>query len=317
MPRPKRPTTRRPAARSGRSVRRLPLSSLRVFVAAAEELSFTRAALELGVTGAAVSMQIRALEEYLRSPLFRRRGRLIELTLAGERLLPRVRSALQDLERAVDEARLERTTGPLTISMLASFLQEWLLPRLPEFQRQHPAIDLRIHTSPSLVDFLHSDVQAAIRFGTGIWPHLHSEKLIDDWFVPVCTPQVLERLGPVESPQDLGRHQLLHSSSEPWRAWLEGEANAEEWAPRGTTFDDSTAVLRAASAGQGLALSRWSLCAQEVGAGRLVVASRALIPLRQAYFFVCPPAYLATEKLARFRAWLIERGREAPRPPGH
>jgi LysR family glycine cleavage system transcriptional activator len=261
-------------------------------------------------------MQIRALEEYLRSPLFRRHGRLIELTAAGERLLPRVRSALQDLERAVDEARLERSTGPLTVSMLGSFLQEWLLPRLPEFQRLHPRIDLRIHTTPALVDFLHSDVQAAIRFGAGTWPHLHAEKVIDDWFVPVCAPLLLDRLGPVESHADLDRHQLLHSSSEPWRAWLAGEASVEEWAPRGTTFDDSTAVLRAATAGQGLALSRWSLCAQEVAAGRLVVASRTLIRTRQAYFFVCPQPFLAMEKVARFRSWLLDKAREAARPPG-
>src|SRR5688572_595817 len=173
---------------SAKSPRRLPLASLRVFVATAEHLSFSRAASILGVTIGAVSMQIRALEEYLSAPLFRRRGRVVQLTGEGERLLPKVKSSLEALERAVDEARADGRTGPLMVSMLASYLQQWLLPRLPDFNEKHPDIDLRLHTSASLVDFLRSEVQIAIRFGTGQWPQLHAEKLLDEWLVPVCSP---------------------------------------------------------------------------------------------------------------------------------
>jgi LysR family transcriptional regulator, glycine cleavage system transcriptional activator len=307
---------RRSAPPSANGFRRLPLSSLRVFVAAAEHLSFTQAAQTLGVTTAAVSMQIRALEEYLRTPLFRRRGRLIELTSDGERLLPRVRGGLDELERAIDEARLDRRSGPLTITMLSSFLQQWLLPRLSDFQKRHPAIDLRVHTSPLLVDFLHSDVQAAVRFGAGDWNQLHVEKLLDDWLVPVCTPQLLDKYGPVETREDLRKHRLLHSVGEPWRCWIEGMAVAEEWAPSGASFDDSIAVLRLAEAGQGLALARWSLAAREVAAGRLAIASRTFFRTNRGYYFVCPPAYLTTDKIAAFRTWLIEQAQNAPRPPG-
>src|SRR5688572_28327885 len=163
---------------SATSPRRLPLASLRVFVATAEQLSFSRAAAVLGVSIGAVSMQIRALEEYLRAPLFRRRGRVVHLTSEGERLLPKVRSSLESLERAIDEARVEGRSGILMISMLTSFLQQWLLPRLPNFEERHPDIDLRLHTSGSPVDFLRSDIKAAIRFGTGHWPMLHAEKLL-------------------------------------------------------------------------------------------------------------------------------------------
>src|SRR5471030_696796 len=147
-------------------------------------------------------MQIRALEQYLRTPLFHRRGRLAQLTAAGLQLLPRVRNGLAELERAVNEARLEQLTGPLTVSMLASFLQQWLLLRLPGFNARHPHIDMRIHTSDVLVDFGHSDVQAAIRFGAGKWPKLHCEKLLDDWVLAVCTQQLLDKQGPVSRRAD-------------------------------------------------------------------------------------------------------------------
>jgi len=302
---------------SSRGLRRLPLSSLRVFVAAAEWLSFSRAAHQLGVTTAAVSMQIRALEEYLRMPLFVRHGHAMQLTAEGARLLPRLRDALLELERAIDEARHDRRTGALTVSMLASFLQQWLLPRLPDLRQRFPSLDLRLHTSSLPVDFLNSDVQVAIRFGRGNWPQLHVQKMLDDWMVPVCTSQLLERHGPVSDAADLRRYQLLHSDTEPWRAWAESKGiAAAAWVDvRGATFDDSVAVIRAAETGQGLALARWSLVSGEIAAGRLTIASNRIVPMEGGYYFVCPAAYLAVEKVATFREWLIEEARTAPRPP--
>ena len=312
--------TRRPMRRGRRTpqpaLRRLPLGSLRVFVAVAEELSFTRAASALGVSVGAVSMQIRALEEYLRAPLFRRRGRLVHLTAEAERLLPRVRAGLAELERAIDEARLERRTGPVTVSLLGSFLQAWLLPRLPEFQRLHPQIDLRLQSSSEIVDFVRSDVQVAIRYGLGTWSGLHAQKLLEDWLVPVCTPGLLERCGALAGREDLERHRLLHSTTEPWRAWVERDADRQEWAPSGSSFDDSSAVLRAATDGHGLALTRWSLAAREVAAGRLVVASRSIVPAGRAYYFVCPTGYLEVEKIVALRDWLVAEAQRTPRPPG-
>jgi LysR family transcriptional regulator, glycine cleavage system transcriptional activator len=293
------------------------LSSLRVFVAAAERLSFSRAAHQLGVTPAAVSMQIRALEEYLRMPLFVRRGHAMQLTAEGARLLPGLRDALVELERSIDEARHDRQTGALTVSMLASFLQQWLLPRLPDFRQRFPKLDLRLHTSPLLVDFLNSDVQVAIRFGKGNWPQLHVQKILDDWLVPVCTRHLLERHGPVADSSDLKRYELLQSDTEPWRAWVEDKGTATAgWADeRGSTFDDSVAVVRAAQAGQGLALARWSLVSAEIAEGRLTIASSKIVPMDWGYHFVCPASYLAVEKVATFRAWLVEQAQIAAKPP--
>jgi len=296
-------------------LRRLPLASLRVFVAAAQELSFSRAAHALGVSTAAVSMQIRSLEEYLRLPLFVRSGRQIQLTAEAARLLPRVQGALAELERAVDEARRERRSGALTVSMLSSFLQLWLLPRLPDFERRHPQVDLRIHTSVTPVDFVNSDVQLAIRFGSGPWPQLHAQKLMDDWFVPVCTATLLERHGPVANRADLENHKLLHSKSEPWETWLDG-AEREVWAECGFTLDDSAALIHAAQSGQGLALARWSLVCGEVACGQLVLASRRILRSPRSYFLVCPAAYAQLEKLVVFRNWILEQTRMYLPPPG-
>ena len=314
MPTPKR-TARSNKSKTHAAFRRLPLSSLRVFVAVAEELSFTRAASALGITAGAVSMQIRSLEEYLRATLFDRSGRVVKLTPEGARLLPRVRSGLDELERAIDEARTERRTGPLMVTTLASFLQQWLLPRLSSFTQRFPDIDLRMHTSPQLIDFLRSDVQAAVRFGMGDWPHLHVEKVLDEWLVPVCSKALLEKHGPIRTKDDLRRMPLLHSLSEPWSEWPDIKAASQEWGPGGgSSFDDSVTVVRAAEAGQGFALVRWSLAYQDIQDGRLVLASQRVVVAPRSYYFVCPPSYVALEKVAAFRDWLIGQAAQAPQP---
>lgn len=303
------------AGRASRTVyRRAPLASLRVFVAVAEYRSFTRGAEALGLTTSAASMQVQSLEDYLRVPLFRRNGRQVELTAAGALLRPKVEQALADLERAIDEARADRGAGPLHVTTLAFFLAQWLLPRLPDFTARYPDIELQMHSSVKLSDFVKSAMDAGIRFGAGSWPRLHAEKLIDEWLVPVCTPALLQKFGKVVETQDLKRYRLLHSPYEPWTAWLlEGSAD-ELWTQAGPAYDDAVTVVRAAEAGHGLALIRWSLVGDAVAQGRLAVAGRA-VQSKQAYYFVCPPAHLAMEKVARFREWLLSEGAGFAGPP--
>jgi LysR family transcriptional regulator, glycine cleavage system transcriptional activator len=285
-----------------------------VFVAVAQHKSFTRGADALGLTTSAASMQVQALEDYLRLPLFRRNGRAVELTVEAERLRPKVEQALSDLERAIDEARADRGAGPLRVTTLAFFLAQWLLPRLPKFAALHPDIDVQIHTSVRLADFVKTGMDAGIRFGAGSWPRLHAEKLLDEWLVPVCTPALLERHGAVTDGRDLRSYRLLHSPYEPWAAWLL-EAGAEQvWPSSGSAFDDAIAIVRAAEAGQGIALARWSLVGDEVALGRLAVAGRP-VPSQQAWYFVCPPALLALEKVTIFRAWLAAEGAAFASPP--
>jgi LysR family glycine cleavage system transcriptional activator len=281
-------------------------------VAVAEHLHFTRAAESLGVTVSAASMQIQALEQYLGVPLFRRRGRLIELTAHGARLLPKISNGLNVLQDAIKDARADRGQGPLRISMLGSFLTQWLVARLPQFEALYPDIDLRIETSFALVDFRNSEIHAAVRLGGGNWPDLYSDKIMDEWLVPVCQPALLAKLGPVFDHSDLKRYRLLHSVSEQWCDWLL-DGPQDESALRIST-DDSAAIVRAAEAGGGLALARWSLVADDVRLGRLAIASKKFTPFKRAYYFVCPPNHRAMTKVAAFHGWLRTAAAQHPAP---
>jgi LysR family glycine cleavage system transcriptional activator len=301
----------RPSARSAR----LPLNAVRVFEAVAARRSFSAAAEALHVTTAAVSMQIKSLEEYLQVRLFRRNRRDVELTVEGESLLPYVRRGLDELElgfRAVKSTR----SGAVTISVLGSFLQRWFLPRLTAFRDAHPGIDLQIRASTSLVDFARDDVQVAIRFGRGGWPRVYAEPLMDEWLVPVCAPKLFKRYGRLRG-MDTGEYPLLHSSSEPWDIWRTGKDEGKEvWPVTGTAFDDSVAVVHAAEQGQGLALARWSLAADAVAAGRVVLAHPHALRFASSYYFVCPEPYLTLPKVAAFREWLRAVAEASPKPAG-
>jgi LysR family glycine cleavage system transcriptional activator len=281
------------------------LGSLRVFIAVAHHLSFTRAADALGVTASAASLQIRSLEEYLARALFRRDGRQVHLTDEGAALLPRVRQALEQLERAVDDARRDRSAGPLRVSTLGSFLQQWLLPRLERFRVACPEADLHLHTSNELVDFVREDFHAAIRFGKGDYPNLHSEKLLDEWVLPVCTPSLYQRFGPLRVADDLRRYPLLHSLSEPWTTWLfDGRTSPEVDCLRGAVFDASLPVVRMAVQGAGLVLARWSLVADEIASGQLVRASERALRLEESYWLVSPPRAQSLPTVRAFRDWI-------------
>ena len=307
--------TRRPPANKPLLSRRLPLGSLRVFVMVAEFRSFTLAADALGVSVSAVSMQVRSLEQYLGLPLFRRNGRVVEPTAEAMQLLPGIRNGLSALQFAIEDARVARSGGSLLVSALPSFVVQWLSPRLPDFERRHPKIQLRIEASTTAVDFTATGVHVALRFGAGGWPAVHSEKLLDEWLVPVCRPDLLEKLGPVDSHRDLVRYRLLHSTTEPWTVWLTGRPD-EYWPDAGLGFDDSVATVRLAAAGVGLALARWSLISEEVRLGQLAVASRRVTPFGRRYYFVCSPSARGLKKVETFRLWLLEQAALFPGPPG-
>jgi len=285
-----------------------------VFVAVAERLHLTRAADALGVTVSAASMQIQALEQYLGVPLFRRQGRLMELSEHGAQLLPKIRDGLNALHDAINDSRAVRSQGPLHISTLGSFVTQWLMARLPQFEVLHPDIDLRIEASSALVNFRSSEVHAAIRLCGGNWPGLYSDKLMDEWLVPVCQPAMLAKLGPVSDHADLKRYRLLHSVTEPWTCWLLG-GEQDESSLRIIT-DDSAAIVRAAETGGGLALARWSLVADDVRIGRLAVASKKFVPYNRTYYFVCPPKHCNVPKVAAFHSWLRAEAAKQAAPDG-
>ena len=203
---------------------RLPsLNGLRAFEAAARHLSFTQAASELNVTQTAISHQIRRLEEELGLRLFVRQNRALELTAEARDYLPGVHAAFNDLRLATDRLLRKDDGHVLTVSTLASLAAKWLLPRLSAFQEAHPGIDVRITTSPSLVDFQRDNVDAAIRYGRGQWPGVRADWLMADELFPVCSPALVSGNKPLRCPQDLKDHVLLHTSntnSDDWRLWL-------------------------------------------------------------------------------------------------
>ena len=288
-----------------------------MFVAVAEHLNFTRAADALGVTASAASLQVRALEEYLSRPLFRRNGRQVNLTSEGAALLPRVQQALTDIERAVDDVRSDRDAGPVKVTTIASFLHMWLLPRMARFRRASPDTDLRLHSSASIVDFVREDFHLAIRFGMGGWTGLRYEKLLDEWLVPVCAPALLKKHGPVRGVEDLQRYPLLHAIGEPWTTWLfNGRADDPSAGTRGALYEDSQAVVQLAVQGEGLALGRWSLVADEIAKGSLALASDRPVRFERSYWLVWPNRVQGLPGVRALTEWLRQEAAAFPRPAG-
>jgi LysR family glycine cleavage system transcriptional activator len=249
-------------------------------------------------------------------------------------LLPRVQKALGDIESALAATRGDRSGGPLRVTMLASFLQNWLLPRLPRLHAEHPRIDLQVHTTEIMLDLVRDDQHAAIRLGTGEWPGVIVEKLLDEWLVPVCTPALFAKYGPLQRRDDIARYPLVHSTSEPWSAWLLARSdrpanysaasgiscktiNDDYTSPfTGTRVDDSAAVVRLALQGVGLAFARWSLAGDDIAAGRLVVACEKPLSFFRSYFLLHSKHGAPHPAFAQFRAWLIGEMAKFPRPPG-
>lgn len=295
------------------SYARLPLNALRVFEAVAARLSFAEAAEALHVTPAAVSQQIKALEDYVQVRLFVRSGRRVALTEEGVQLLPSVRQGLDQLEAAMQQLKQHRAGGPLQISLLSSFLQHWLLPRAREFTAAHPDVELRFHTSREPVDFARTSTHVAVRLGAGQYERLHSEKLLAEWVVPVAAPELIAARGMLPRGTQLSAYPLLESGDEPWQAWMElgGE---QRWLARVPIIDDSAGVLAAAEEGLGYALVRWSLAWRALTRGTLVLAGEGALPYQWSYYFVCPRPYLALPKVQQFRAWLRAAAAGFPSP---
>ncbi len=293
---------------------RLPLNALRVFEAVAERLNFGEAAEALHVTPAAVSQQIKTLEDYLQTPLLRRSGRSVQLTPEGARLLPGVRRGLDQLEAALHGLKQDRHTGTLNVTTTNSFLQKWLTPRLADLHACHPDIDLRLHTSPDIVDFTRSDYHVALRFGGGNYEGLYWEKLLGEWLVAVASPAVLGKYGPLPHNGDTTKYPLLHGTEIDWTAWFAAAGTAGQHRPR-AFIDDSAALLSAVAEGLGFAILRWTIAAGELQSGRVALASPRVLPSQWDHYFVCPESYAALPKVVALREWLKSQAREFPPPP--
>ena len=211
----------------------------RTFEAAARHLSFTKAAEELFVTQTAVSHQIRALEEHLGAPLFRRMNRALMLTDQGQVLLPAVRDAFDRLRAGVRRVEDLSSGGALTISTTPSFAASWLAGRLVRFQVLHPEIELQLGATSRPVDFAREGIDCGIRYGAGDWPGLVSQRLFETALLPVCSPSLLDGAHPLRQPADLAQHTLLHAldGMDDWRLWLRAAGVPEIDPTRGPKFE--------------------------------------------------------------------------------
>jgi len=302
--------------------RRLPpLNALRAFEAAARHLSFTKAAEELFVTQAAISHQVKALEETLGVNLFRRFNRRLMLSDAGQIYLPALSEALDQIEIATRRLRAAEETGPLKVTVANSFAAKWLLPRMPTFRERHPQIDVMVSASDKLIDFSRDDFDMGVRFGFGHYPGLRTDLMFEDEVFPVCSPKLLEGDHPLRTPADLRHHTLLHDDIGPfrelpdWPFWLKTAGVGNDSGidvERGPMFSHSSLVIQAAVEGQGVALARASLVGLDMEAGRLVRPFGPNLKSKYACYVVAPENTADRPKIKAFREWLFDEVRARP-----
>ena len=294
-------------------MRRLPpLAAVRAFEAAARHESFTAAAAELGLTQAAVSYQVKALEERLGAPLFiRERGRA-RLSPLGLRLLPSLSQAFDSIEAAFATQR-EEDDSLLTITTTHTFANTWLAWRLGGFQMEHPELAVRLATSNDLVDVKAGEADVAIRAGPGNWPGLECHRLFESHFTPMASPECIavegRKAGRPLEPADIANAHLINPGDDWWQQWFadNGVAADEEVLKRpGIRLDNQANEGHAAMAGQGFALLTPFLWQNDIATGRLKVPFPKRISQRGwSYWLVLPPERRMVPKVKRFREWLL------------
>lgn len=290
------------------------LNGLRAFEAAARHLSFSKAAAELNVTPAALSYQIRTLEEYLGIKLFRRLHRAVVLTDAGQLCFPGVRTGFENFDEAMSRLRRAAATPTLQVAIGPAFAAKWLAPRLYRFLERHPDIDTRIIAGFSQTDLNREPIDVALRYGTGNYPGMYVEKLLDESFIPMCSPQLCAGTPPLDTPDDLRHHTLIHDDAmaglydDPptWATWL-AKAGAEGVdSDRGPRFNNTNHALDTAIEGAGVVLARRVLANGDLQSGKLVAPFDLIIDAGAAFWFVCREGEDDQPEIAAFRAWLFD-----------
>ncbi|MCG7400840.1 LysR family transcriptional regulator [Caballeronia zhejiangensis] len=285
----------------------LPLNALRAFEASARHLSFTRAAQELNVTQAAVSQQVRALEERLGTPLFRRVPRGLSVTDEGRALLPVLSDAFGRIEAVLKQFEGGHFHEVLTVGVVGTFAVGWLMPRMKAFRETHPFVELRLFTHNNLVDPASEGLDFAIRFGAGVWPATHNALLLDAPLAALCAPDIARRL---YTPSDLVNEVLLRSyRADDWSDWFDA-AGLDAWTMNGPVFDSSRLMVEAAVQGAGVALAPPRMFVRELQAGLLVRPFD--VEVRTGSYWL---TWLKSRRLSHgmklFRDWIVREAAEA------
>jgi LysR family glycine cleavage system transcriptional activator len=299
-----------------------PLNALRAFEATARHASFSKAAEELHVTPAALSHQIRGLEDLLGLKLFHRRARAIELTEAARLMYPGIRTGFESLRVAVEQLDRARQDRILVVSATPGFTAKWLVPRIYRFLELHPDIDTRISASTAFSNFTTDGVDVGIRLSSGVHPDLYVEKLADEWMVPLCSPRLLEGEHPLRSADDLPRFPLIQIDLPglvpSWDDWLKAAGIEGIDTSRGLRLNVADHALDAASEGAGVVLGYKLIASHDIGLRRLVVPFGPELALSgRAYHFVCASGQERRPSIKAFRDWLFAEiaeccGKQAP-----
>lgn len=292
----------------------LPLQALRAFVEVGQRGSIKAAAQALNVTSGAVSQQIRLLEDRIGLPLFHREPCGLRLTEAGLRVHPLLLQAFEQIERATRTLAEISRGQTLTVSTVATFAASWLVPRLGRFNQRHPQIEVRVEATSALMDLRRDHVDVALRHGLGSYPGLEVTRLMAPVLVPVACPGLIAG-DALDTPQQCLDHPLLHDSDRAdWSLWLAAHGVAEDSrAVRGTAFEDDFLLIRAAQAGQGLALVPLEYAREEIAAGRLVQVLDKPWPARFAYYVVTRAQAQERPEVRAFVEWVLEEAQGGER----
>ncbi len=292
-----------------------PFLSVRVFEAAARSGGFARAADELGITAGAVSQHIRVLEEFAGQPLFRRLGRGVELTEAGQAAFVHASGAMAEMMQAGRAMRASLRGRRISISTAPSFASKWLIPRLSKFQESYPDIEVRMSADMGLVDFATTDIDLAVRYGPGGYEGLHCERLMSESVVVVASPKLFEGNASITSAADLAKLPLIHDdaperdpSCPTWPMWFAARGERRDGAESGLRFNHSGLALEAAVAGKGLVLAKRQLASRDITNGNLVaLLDEAHSPVGFAYWLVWPRGRRFEPSQSAFLTWMREQ----------
>jgi LysR family glycine cleavage system transcriptional activator len=292
-------------------MRRLPpLNAVRAFEAAARRGNFNQAAEELSVTPSAISHQVRTLEEFFGTKLFRRSGRNVELTTKSRDFLRSVTQALDQIN-AASQRMMRRPEGNLlNIAVAPTFATGWLVPRMLEFQVVHPELEIRMCTTMNFADFHDSDIDLAINYSAGEFPDgLESVRIMAEHCVPVCSPQYMREHGPLHTPDDIRNCTLLHALPRigQWRNWLEVAGVSGVDAERGPKFQSTPLALEAAKSALGVAISNREFVQDHIRQGTLVAPFQVEVPSQSGYYLIYPQERASDPKIEAFRDWLLAK----------
>ncbi|SFD16433.1 LysR family transcriptional regulator, regulator of gene expression of beta-lactamase [Pragia fontium DSM 5563 = ATCC 49100] len=280
----------------------LPFNALRAFESSARHLNFTRAGQELNVTQAAVSQQVRMLEERLGIVLFKRLPRGLDLTEEGRALFPVLTSAFDSIESVLQKFEDGHFHEVLTIAVVGTFAVGWLIPRLASFRKAYPFIDLRLLTNNNVVNLSAEGMDFAIRFGEGLWPSTHNVKLFTAPLTVLCPPDVAESLN---SPEDLKNHMLMRSyRQDEWEHWFQA-AQVIPWRINGPIFDSSRLMVESAIQCGGVALAPASMFTRELREKKLVRPFDAEVDMG-AYWLTCLKSRTMTSTMKIFEQWILQ-----------